>query len=446
MDEFFDPAGVAVVGASSRPGKIGYEILKNVVSSSSEVYPVNPNAEQILGRKCYPSVSAIEGKVELAVVAVPSEKILDVVEDCGKKGVKAMVIISGGFGEVGNEALEQEMVRNARNYGIRIIGPNCIGIYNAGNGFNTFFQRDMELPPPGKVAVLTQSGTIGIALLEKFVGSVGISKFVSYGNKSDVDEIDMFGYLERDIDTDIIALYMESVSNGRRFFESLPDKPVIILKSGKTPLGERAAASHTGAMATNHSIFRGAARQHGAILADTFEEFRDIIRIMEMQPLPEGGGVGMVTNGAGPCVIAADHIHESRNLGLQDIDPSGLSKLPSFAIRSNPLDLTGSATAEHFLEGIRAMENDDGVDIIMPFFVFQDAPLMDSLQKLHEGLREMEHEKPIVALGMGGKFVEEQRDEMAKYGIPLLDEPAVAINSLDKIVEYSRWKNESGGN
>ncbi|MCD6299515.1 MAG: hypothetical protein J7L93_02765, partial [Thermoplasmata archaeon] len=243
----------------------------------------------------------------------------------------------------------------------------------------------------------------------------------------------------------IIAMYMESVSDGRQFFESMPQKPVIILKSGKTPLGERAAASHTGAMATNHSIFAGAARQHGAILADTFEEFRDIIRIMEMQPLPEGGGVGMVTNGAGPCVIAADHIHGSGNLSLPDIDASGLSEIPPFAIRSNPLDLTGSATAEHFLEGIRAMERDDSVDIIMPFFVFQDAPLMDSLHELHEGLGKMEHKKPIVALGMGGKFVEEQRDEMAKYGIPLLDEPAVAISSLDKIAGYSRWKNESGG-
>lgn len=446
MDEFFDPAGVAVVGASSRPGKIGYEILKNAASSGVNVYPVNPNADEILGMKCYPSVNSIEGKVDLAVVAVPSEKILDVVEDCGGKGVRAMVIISGGFREVGNKELEEEMVRNARARGIRIIGPNCIGIYNAVNGFNTFFQRDMRVPSRGRVAVLTQSGTIGIGLLEKFAGSVGISKFVSYGNKADVNEIDMFEYLGKDSDTDIIALYMESVSDGRKFFESIPDKPVIILKSGKTPLGERAAASHTGAMATNSSIFRGAARQYGAILADTFGEFNDITRIMSMQPLPAGGGIGMVTNGAGPCVIAADHIHESRNLILPDIDEAGLSKLPPFAVRSNPLDLTGSATAEHFLEGISAMEEDDSVDIIMPFFVFQDAPLMESLHELHEGLRRMEHEKPIVALGMGGKFVEEQREEMAKYGIPMLEEPAVAMGSLDRIVEYSRWKSESGGN
>ncbi len=445
MDEFFEPAGVAVVGASSRPGKIGYEILKNVINSCKEVYPVNPSARQILGKKCYPSVSAIDGRVELAIVAIPSEKILEVVEDCGKKGVKAMVIISGGFKEVGNENLEREMVEAAKSHGIRIIGPNCIGIYNAKNGFNTFFQKNMELPSHGNVAVLTQSGTIGIALLEKFAGLTGVSKFVSYGNKSDVDEIDMLNYLEKDDDTDVIALYMESVSNGRKFFEGLPGKPVVILKSGRTRLGERAAASHTGAMATNYSIFKGAARQHGAILADNFEEFYDITRIMAMQPLPGGGGVGMVTNGAGPCVIAADHINESRSLSLPEVKAEKFSKLPSFAIKANPLDLTGSATAGHFLEGIKAMEKDSSIDIIMPFFVFQDAPLIDSLEELHDGLREMTETakrsgkplKPIIALGMGGKIVEEQKVKMAEYGIPLLEEPSRAISSLDKITGYS---------
>jgi len=195
MDEFFNPVGVAVVGASSRPGKIGYEILKNILEVREDVYPVNPAAESILGKKCYPSVADIKERVDLAVVAIPSEKILNVVENCGKKGVKGMVVISGGFRETGNEQLEKDMVNLARKYGIRIIGPNCIGIYNAKNGLNTFFQKDMELPSRGNVAVLTQSGTIGIGLLENFAGKVGISKFVSYGNKADVNEIDMFSYL-----------------------------------------------------------------------------------------------------------------------------------------------------------------------------------------------------------------------------------------------------------
>ncbi|MEA2053832.1 MAG: CoA-binding protein [Candidatus Thermoplasmatota archaeon] len=440
MDEFFDPVGVAIVGASSRPGKIGYEILKNVLSSQKKVYPVNPSAENILGVKCYPSVSSIKERVNLAVVATPSGKILDVVEDCRKKGIRAMVIISGGFKEVGNKEMEEKMVKAAKRHGMRIIGPNCIGIYNAKNGFNTFFQKGMGLPEYGNVAILTQSGTIGIGLLEKFAGNMGISKFVSYGNRADVDEIDMMKYLEKDDDTDVIAIYMESIKNGRKFFEELPDKPVIILKSGRTPLGENAAALHTGAMATNYNIFKGAARQYGAVTADSFEEFYDIIRIIATQPLPHGGKVGIITNGAGPCVIAADHIYNSKNLSLPELGRNMISeKLPSFAILSNPLDLTGSARAEHFLEGIRAMENDINIDIIMPFFVFQDAPLTDSLNKLYEGVKKLEHKKPIVAVSIGGG----QEVEMMKHGIPLLEEPVRAIKSLDKIVGYARWKNEN---
>jgi len=450
MDEFFDPVGVAVVGASSHPGKIGYEILKNIAEFREDVYPVNPSAESILGKKCYRSVSEIEGRVDLAVVAVPSEKVLDVVEDCGKKGVRGMVVISGGFREVGNEQIEKEMVSLAGKYGIRIIGPNCIGIYNPKNGLNTFFQKDMELPGAGNVAVLTQSGTIGIGLLENFAGKVGISKFVSYGNKADVNEMDMLKYLNKDDDTDVIAIYAESIENGRKFMENLPDKPVVILKSGRTPLGESAATSHTGAMATNYNIFRGAARQYGAIIADDFGEFYDITRIMALQPLPGGGRVGMITNGAGPCVIAADCIYHSKNLTLPELRGEKFSNLPGFVVMSNPLDLTGSATAEHFLKGIEAMQADEGIDIIMPFFVFQDAPLIESMEELHSGLREMvrytekNRSKPIVAVAIGGKVVREQAKKMAEYGVPLVEEPARAVSSLDKIVGYSRWKNESG--
>jgi len=450
MDEFFNPVGVAVVGASSRPGKIGYEILRNVAEFRKDVYPVNPSAEEILGKKCYSSVSEIEGRVDLAVVAVPSEKIIGVVEDCGRKGVKGIVIISGGFREVGNAEIEREMVAIARKYGIRVIGPNCIGIYNPKNRLNTFFQKDMELPGEGNVAVLTQSGTIGIGLLENFAGKIGISKFVSYGNKADVSEIDMFEYLDRDEDTKVIAMYIESMENGRKFMDRLPDKPVVILKSGRTPLGKSAAASHTGAMATNYSIFKGAARQYGAIVADNFEEFYDITRILATQPLPGGGRVGMITNGAGPCVIASDYIYHSKNLSAPELEKEKISGLPEFAIISNPLDLTGSANAGHFLKGIEAMKKDEGIDIIMPFFVFQDAPLLDSVEELHDGLKRLvgvedKNCKPIVAVAMGGKVVKEQARIMADYGIPLLEEPARAVASLDKIVGYAGykgWKNE----
>ncbi|MGC9555072.1 MAG: acetate--CoA ligase family protein, partial [Thermoplasmatota archaeon] len=383
-----------------------------------------PRAERILGRTCYPSVSAIPEPVDLAAVAVPADALLEVVEDCGRAGVRAMVVISGGFREVGREGLQQEMVERAREQGIRIIGPNCIGVYNAATGFNTFFQREMEMPPPGNVAILTQSGTIGIGLLEQFAAGAGVSKFVSYGNRADVDELDLLRYLDGDPDTEVMVLYMESIGQGRKFFENLPGKPVVILKAGRTELGGRAALSHTGAMAANDAVFRGAARQYGALLADSCDELYDMARFLALQPLPEGGRVAMITNGAGPCVMAADAIQDSRFLTLSSVNEEGLREaLPPQAICGNPVDLTGSATARHYLAGLQVLEDDPAVDIIMPFFVFQDAPLIDTLLQLYEGWADLHLTKPVVAVAMGSRYVDQQEAALLALDVPLVREP-----------------------
>jgi len=439
MDSFFSPDGVAVVGASTSPGKIGYEIFKNVLATAPQAYPVNPSTDAVLGRQCYPAVGDIPGAVDLAVVAVPPKLVPDIVDDCGEKNVPAMVVISGGFKEVGNEGLEQDMLTRAQEHGIRIIGPNCIGVFNGTTGFNTFFQRDMELPGPGPIAVLTQSGTMGIGLLET-CSDIGVSKFVSYGNAADVNEQELLSYLARDSATDVIAMYIEGIQNGRALFEDLPDVPVVMLKAGRTPSGKTAAASHTGAMATHHALFQGAARQYGAIVADSFEELHDLVSLLALQPLPQGGSVAMITNGAGPCVLAADSIHESRHLRLADVDSSRLEKLPSFAIRGNPVDLTGSATASHFLTGIKALLQDDDVDIIMPFFVFKDVPLLDTLDEFYDGLASLNAAKPVVAVALGSRFVGEQQRRMLKLGVPLITEPSRAVAALDKLVWYAGWQ------
>lgn len=439
MDSFFSPDGVAVVGASASPGKIGHEIFKNVLDSAPHAYPVNPSADEVLGQRCYPGVTDIPERVDLAVVAVPPRLVPDVVDDCGEKNVPAVVVISGGFREVGNEGLEQEMVDRARRHGIRVIGPNCIGIYDGATGFNTFFQRDMELPGQGPVAVLTQSGTVGIGLLEA-CSDIGVSRFVSYGNAADVDERDLLAYLADDSATDVIAMYVEGVQDGRALFEELPSKPVVMLKAGRTTSGKNAAASHTGAMASSYALFEGAARQYGGITADSFEELHDLASLLALQPLPQGGSVAMITNGAGPCVLAADAIHESRHLRLADVDASRLKGLPSFAIRGNPVDLTGSATAGHFLEGIQALLDDDAVDIVMPFFVFKDAPLLDTLEELYDGLASLDASKPIVTVALGSRFVLEQQRRLLKLGIPLVTEPSRVIGALDKIAWYAGWR------
>ncbi len=416
MEKFFTPNSVAVIGASSKKGKIGYEILKNILSSGVKTYPVNPKRKEVLGIKCYPTVEDIEDEVELAVIAVDAQKCVEVIERCGRKGIKYAVVISGGFKEVGREDLERAIVENAKRYGMRIIGPNCIGVYNGSNRFNTFFQRNMQLPPFGKVAVLTQSGTFGIALLEKFAQeNIGVSKFVSYGNKADVDEIDLIEYFFSDDSTEIIAMYVEDI--GRKFFEREFPKPVIILKAGRSKLGQRAASLHTGAMASRYEIFKGACRQKGVIAAHDFEEFFGIAKIIAMQGLPKGRKIDIITNGAGPSVLACDFIEDTE-----------------LELAGDVVDLTGSATASDYIEAI----DESKADVILLTFVFQDAPLAETLEELYREIAK--RRRYFIALAIGGEFVEEQRRKLAELSIPCFDEPRVAIKSLNSVVEYAMRK------
>ncbi len=416
MDKFFEPKSVAVIGASAKKGKIGYQILKNILECNVKVYPINPKRKEILGVKCYKSIEEIDDDIDLAVIAIDAEECIDVIEKCGKKGIKNVVIISGGFKEVGNEDLEKELISIAKKYDVRIIGPNCIGVFNGKNGFNTFFQKNMDLPKFGNVAILTQSGTFGIALLEKLANEgIGVSKFVSYGNKADIDEIELTNYLFNDKETELIAMYIEDI--GRKFFEREIKKPIIILKAGRSQLGQRAAMLHTGAMATNYEIFKGACKQKNIIFADNFDEFFGIIKILSMQGLPKGNKIEIITNGAGPSVLSCDFIDMAENLELVNVN-----------------DLTGSATADDYIDAIDKSK----AEIILLVFVFQDAPLAESLEKLYEELEK--RKRFYVALALGGRFVGEQKKRLAELKIPAFEEPSVVITSLNKIVEYAKKK------
>ncbi len=416
MHKFFNPNKVVLIGASSRKGKIGYEILKNILKSKVKVYPVNPKRDKILGRKCYKSIEEINDKIDLAVIAIDAEKCVEEIKKCGENGIKNVIIISGGFKEIGNIKLEKDLIGIAKKYGIRIIGPNCIGVFNGKNRFNTFFQRNMDLPSYGNVSILTQSGTFGIALLEKLANNgIGISKFVSYGNKADVNEIDIVNYLEEDNDTRIVAMYVEEI--GKEFFEKEYKKPIVILKAGRNKLGSKAASLHTGAMATNYEIFKGICRQKNIIFADDFEEFFGIIEIIAMNWLPYGNKISIITNGAGPAVLACDFLDEAENLKLHDF-----------------IDLTGSATANDFLKAI----DESKADIILLTFVFQDAPLAETLNELYDGLKK--RKRFYLALVLGGKFVEKQKKKLIDLKIPTFEEPKNVIKSIDKIVGYVKNK------
>jgi len=439
LDFFFKARSVAVVGASKKAGKIGHEILRSLIEGDyrGRVYAINPRAEEILGLKCYGSVLEIPNEVDLAVLSIPPRAVPDVVEECGKKGIKAIVIVSGGFKEIGAEGAEMERkcVEIARKYGMRIIGPNCIGIFDGDTRLDTFFQsrERMLRPPKGNIAFLTQSGTFGCAFLEWAAeDGIGISKFISYGNRADVDEADLIRYLGRDPETKVIAIYAESISDGRKFMETCREvsrlKPIVVLKSGRTKEGSMAAVSHTGSIAGSYRIISAAFKQCGVIEVKTFDELYGVSKALSMLPLAAGPRIAMVTNGAGPCVMATDEIIQ-RGMKLADYSEKTKKKLrrqlPSYAQVGNPVDLTGSATLRDYEISMRTLLEDLSVDILMVFFVFQDTPLEKEIVYVVPKMRK--YGKPIIAVAAGGPFTKKQSRELESRGIPVFSSSERAV-------------------
>jgi len=452
MDFIFSPRSVAVVGASNKEGKIGYEIMKSLKESKIKLYPVNPNEKEIMGLKSYPSISSIYDPIDLMVISLNANQIPQIIEEGAEKGIRGAVIISGGFGEVSEEGamLEKKIKEISRKHNIRIVGPNCIGVFSAIDGFDTFFQarEAMKRPGPGPVSFMTQSGTYGVTLLELMEeNSIGVSKFISFGNKVDVNEIDMLKYFKDDKNTNIISAYIESFSDGRSFYYIAKDvskiKPIVVLKAGRTVEGQMAAKSHTGALAENHIIFEGSMKQSGVIVVDDIEDMVDIIKIMAHQPIPEGGNVLLLTNGAGPCVVTADAIGMSKNLKMAKLKPDQESKLknilPEYSIISNPLDLTGSATPKWYQNALEVLKDSDNIDIFVLYFVIPNAPIYRNIHELFE-LFDKNWGKPVIAVMAGGQYTNEISKKLEKMRIPVLPTARRLVNALDKIVEYSRWK------
>lgn len=458
MDRFFNPNAVAVVGASTKPGKIGYEVLRTLVTSGFKggIFPVNPQAagHEILGKRCFARLADIPESPQLAVLVVGAEKMPATLEECAAAGVQRAVIISGGFREMGKEGeeLEKRSIETARSHGIRVIGPNCIGIYSSSSGLETFFQprEMMQRPGPGPIAILSQSGTYGATLLEWFAQEdFGVSKFVSYGNKSDIDEVDLAGYLADDPSTGLLVFYVEGLQRPRELFRLAKrvclQKPMLMLKGGRTAAGARAAASHTGSVAGSFGPFSGAMAQCGIVQAQDSEELFDMAKLFSLQPLPAGGRIMMVTNGAGPCVIASDMISESRLLSLASLGVPGTaalnSILPPFCVVGNPVDLTGSAGAGHYLSALEVMAADPGVDILLPVFVFQDAPLGFSADGLEETIRNIgARGKTMAAVAGGGQFTQKQAMRLQNAGMPVFPSSQRAVRALEGLVRHSLWR------
>ncbi len=450
---FFEPKSVAVIGASRNPRKIGHIIVSQMLKAgfSGKLFPVNPKATQILGLKAYPSILDVPERVDLAIISIPAHYTIQAIEDCGKKGVAAVVIISGGFSEVGNRELEEELVKEARKWGIRIMGPNCMGVYSPSSNVDMLFTPDDVLPraPRGNVAVLSQSGSLAAGLMTMLAKQeIGVSRFISYGNAADVDEADLLEYLSEDKETKVIALYMEGLKDGRRFMEVAREistnKPVVVMKGGRGKAGTRAVLSHTGSLAGNEEIYDAALKQCGAIVAQTLEEFVDVCMCLATQPPAKGKKVGIITNGGGYGVVAVDSL-EDNGLEVPSISKELKERLkrelPPFYSISNPLDLTGSCTADQYKIATQAMLSSEDIDCVM-VIALMSPPLLDR-PRLIDYMIELasSKEKPLVVISMEAtEEITKQLRRLKHAGIPYYTDPSRGARAIAALARFGEVK------
>ena len=467
LDVFFNPASVAVVGATKKSNKAGHVIFKNFVENvrrgffKGEIYPVNPREDSILGFQCYPSLTKIPGRLDLVVVVVPASIVPEIMEDAASKGVKAVVIISSGFSEIGNHKLENQIVEIAKKARIRILGPNCLGVYDSRTGVDMLFLPETKIlttgdevvatprPMPGDIAVVTQSGAFGAAALDYLAGrQIGISKFASFGNKSDVDEAEMLNYLLYDDETKVILLYVEDIKSGRKFLEVAKKvtkrKPVVAFKAGRTAAGARAAVSHTGAIAGSDMIYDAAFAQAGVIRAKDMEEFFDVGKALAMQSPASGRNIGVITDAGGPGIMAVDEC-ELRGLKVKRFSKETIQKfeqlkkegkLPKFATNINPVDITGSATSEMFELATEVLFQDPEIDGVILLGLHHLPALqedyVDRVAKVAS-----KYDKPIVACDIGEtEMALYTRFRFDKLGIPAYSSPEDAARAMNALVRY----------
>jgi len=453
MEKFFTPESVALVGASATPGKIGNSVLDSMAKHDykGKVYPINPKADEILGIKCYPSLEAIQDPIDLVVVCVDLSVTPPVLEACAKKDIHSVVIVSGGGKELGGEraVMEAEIKRLSEQHKIRIIGPNCIGMFNAANRLDCAFQGQARMVRArlGDVAFLSQSGTMGISFLET-ADSFGLSKMVSYGNRSDVDEADMIWYLASDPQTKVITLYVEGFGDGRKFIETAKrvmiekHKPVVMWKSGRTALGAKQAASHTGSLGGSNAIIMGAFKQAGIISVDSYQELAGVVKALSWQPAAKGNRAGLVSNGAGPMIGAIDHF-ERFGLEVAKVTEATLGEMkahypPTYVLGSgNPVDVTGGANADDYRYAIQKFMDDPNVDIIMPWFVFQDDPLEETIID-YLGEFSRQGKKPILVGGNGGPYTQRVSALIEKHKVTVYDDIRTWVAAAAGLLQWGK--------
>jgi acetyl coenzyme A synthetase (ADP forming)-like protein len=447
MKAFFEPASIAVVGANRERGRIGSEILHNLRSAgfTGSLTPVHPSATEIEGLTAYRRVVDIPGPVDLAVIAVPAERVLNAVDDCLEKGVRGICVISAGFSEAGPEgrAREAALLDRIRTAGCRLVGPNCMGLLNTDPAFRMNATFSPVYPPAGGVAMSTQSGALGLAILDYARRlNIGISSFVSVGNKADVSGNDLIQYWAEDPRTSVILLYLESFGNPKKFSEIARrvarSKPIVAVKAGRSTAGARAASSHTGALASSDAVVDALFRQSGIIRTETLEELFDVAALLAHQPIPRGRRVAILTNAGGPGILAADAC-EAHGLELPALAEATRAELRSFlpaaASVGNPVDMLASAPAEHFKRGLAAVLRDDNVDSVLVIFI---PPLVTEPDAVAAAIVESAREaadKPVAAI-----FMRADGAPAALAGVPCFSFPESAAIALARATSYGAWK------
>lgn len=449
LEAIFSPQSVAVIGASPDPVRLGHRVLKNILDHGYQgnIYPIHPRATEVLGLCAYPSVLDVPNPIDLAVVVIPPQHVIAAVDECGRKGIKGLVVITAGFKEVGGAGreLERELLATVRRYGMRMIGPNSLGIIDTISKLNASFANAMPLP--GNIALMSQSGAICTAIIDwSHQQGIGFSRFVSLGNKTDVDEVALLESWNRDEHSRVILAYLEAIDDGPGFIrvarEVTKTTPVVAIKSGTTAAGTRAASSHTGSLAGSEAAYETAFAQSGILRARTLNELFDLALVFAYQPMIRGNRVAIVTNAGGPGIIATDAVERS-GLAMAEFTPETIrhlqETLPPNANVFNPIDVIGDATPDRYAVAIKAALADPNVDGLIILFTPQavSEPLTTAnlIINLTKGT-----DKPVVTSFMGGASIEKAVQALNAARIPNYLFPERAVQSLAAMYRQSLWQ------
>lgn len=450
----FEPRGVAIIGASHNPEKIGYQVVDNIKNGGYRggIYPVNPRGGRVAGIDACGSIFEVVGDVDIAVIAVPAVHVFDTVKGCARKNVKHLVIITSGFSEIGNTSEEKRIVAFARDHGMRVLGPNIFGIYSAKARLNaTFGPQDIR---PGGVSIVTQSGAIGISMIGKSkIENIGLASIVSVGNKSDIDEADLLEYIMDQDDSKMVLMYIEGIVRGEHLVEALvkatKKKPVVVIKSGRSKRGAMAAASHTGSLAGTDEVFDDIVKQCGVIRAEKIDEALDLCRFLADAPKPTGNSSVIITNGGGVGVMAAD-ASEKYGVGLYDNqvalrDAFG-GEVPDFGSTKNPVDLTGAATAKDYDGALGVALKDKRIGSVICLgcetSMFDAEKFAGVVTKKYDAYKK---KKPIVFSVFGGEAVEKGISRLRREGIPIFGDVYDAVSCMGALYSYHRDREHNSG-